>query len=153
MVRKLLSGAKLISHSTFCSWKHIKILQRALLLSWTHSFQNVKKLACQMALVAILLQSRRIQNVVMLEASIENTSKSPLVLDHLRFDPEPHMSAEELKIAPVRSSTESPHRFLQEYMQDLKVGRPLDLWGASRRIPQSSLTCLQTNCLSNVQRA
>lgn len=65
-------------------------------------------------------------DVIMLEASIENTSKSPLVLDHLRFDPEAHMSAEEVKSAPPEPTAESPHKFLQEYLRDLKVHRRRD---------------------------
>ncbi len=59
----------------------------------------------------------------MLEACIENTSRSPLVLDHLRFDPEPYMSAEEVKSQPPEVPPGSRHGFLQEYLRDLKVWR------------------------------
>lgn len=75
----------------------------------------------QAELTEMLLQSRRVHNVIMLEASIENTSRSPLVLDHLRFDPEPYMSAEEVKTPLQEALANIQHRHLQEYLRDLKV--------------------------------
>ena len=59
-------------------------------------------------------------DAIWLEACVENTSRSPLVLDYLRFDPQPQMSVEEVKAVHAIQPT-SDAGPLKEYMQTLKV--------------------------------
>lgn len=67
------------------------------------------------------LQSRRVHDIILLEACIENTSRSPMVLDYLRFDPHPQMSAIEICTDPPDPGKGSPGQHLADYIQNLKV--------------------------------
>jgi len=85
-----------------------------------HMYANVCVL--MLALVLLFMQTRQVGGDTFMEACIENFSKNPMVLEYVRFDAAPPLSAVSIDIRDV---------LMTDFTSDVPLGSYIDQLQAS----------------------
>ena len=79
-------------------------------------------------LFTLVLQTRQVGGDMFMEACIENFSKNPMVLEYVRFDAAPPLSAVSIDIRDVLMTDFTSDVPLGSYIDQLQASLPFFAW-------------------------